>query len=460
MEQDRFTYGVTYEQKLLASILKDKTFFIDIHEILNKNYFSDEYTKHLYELILNYFYRYKEIPTLTYFKTEIENLQKEDDYKNNLISSLKKSILYQDELDLRYVKESASEFCQNQKMKKALYQSVDLLEESKYSDIFSLMKDAVSFSVSKKVGHVYKENIRKKYEENFRHTIETPWEPINESLAGGVGGGELHVVAGLPGTGKSWFLVSIGAYAAKLGYNVLHYTLELDEDYVAFRYDANLMGISTNKLDYQDKNKLESDINNKVKGNLIITSMESYNTNADSLEVHIDKLKLVKDFTPDMIIIDYPDLMVPAPQNKRKESKEYQEIQDVYRELRGFGRRLDVPVWGVSQINKKGLDDDYIQEDKIASSFGKLMEADFLMSFSKKAEDQFHKTARFMILKNRFGPDKLKFTGRFYPDTGTIDVNFQGSADDEQASSDELQGDENQKQLARDKFNQLFGENK
>lgn len=454
---NKFTYGILYEQKLLASILKDRLFFIDIYEILDGDYFSDEYNKYIYELILKYFYEYKQPPSLTYFKTEIEDLQKSEDYKKKLIETLKKVIIQQEETDLNYVKKTAKTFCQNQKMKKALYKSVDLLEESKFNEIFSLMKDAVSHSVSKNIGHKYKESIKKKYEENFRHTVETPWEAINEVLGGGVGSGELHVVAGLPGTGKSWFLVAIGAHAAKMGYNVLHYTLELDEDYVAFRYDANITGISTDKLDYQNKDDLVTEINGKVEGNIVIKSMQSYNTNTDDLEVHIDKLKLVEDFVPHIIIIDYPDLMTPTPNNKKRDSKEYQDIQTIYREIRGFARRMDIPAWGVSQINKKGLDDDYIQEDKLAASFGKLMEADFLMSFSKKAEDQWRKTARFMILKNRFGPDKLKYTGRFDSYTGNIDINFQGSIEDQETKSDELSGDENEKNMARQKYDELFG---
>lgn len=457
MNNSVFSYGNAYEQKLLALILKDKTFFLDIYEILKKEYFSNEYNSYIYRVIVEYFYEYKKVPTLDYFKIKIEDLDKDSDYKNGLVDALREVVLNKDAIDLDSVRKHSISFCRNQKMKEALYQSVDLLKDSKYDDIFTLMKDAVSYAVSNDVGHDYVKKLKSKYDEDVRNTIETPWEVINEVLNGGVAGGELHIVAGLPGTGKSWFLVSLGSHAIKLGYNVLHYTLELDENYTAFRYDSNIMNVSTDKLRYEDRDKVVSNINSQVKGRLIIKSMESYNTTTDSLEMHYDKVQLVDDFKPDLIIVDYPDLMVPTSRNRRKEGKEYQDIQDVYRELRGFSRRIDVPIWGVSQINKKGMEDDYIQEDKLASSFGKLMEADFLMSFSRKAEDLLANTCRFMILKNRFGPDKLKYTGKFYPYTGNIDIYFNDSVNNNN-NSNYIQGkDDSETRIQlKNKFNNLF----
>jgi replicative DNA helicase len=455
MNNIKFSYGDLYEKKLIAAIFKDKIFFTEIYEILKQQYFSNEYNNKIYELTINYFNEYKELPSLTYFKTEIEKLSKDSIYKDNIINALREIIIQKDATDLPYIKKSSKTFCQNQKMKNALYESVDLLENEEYDKIFSLMKDAVLYSIPKDIGHKYKEQIKLKYENAVRDTIETPWEVINEIIGGGVAKGELHIAAGLPGTGKSWFLVAIGAHALKLGYNVLHYTLELDEDYVAFRYDAHFTGMDINKLKYEDKDKIESKINDLINGRLIINSMQSYNTSVDTLEMHIDRLQLVEDFYPDLVIIDYPDLMIPSFRIKRKEGKEYQDIQDIYRELRGFGRRLNFPIWGVSQINKRGIEDDYITEDKLAASFGKLMEADFLMSFSRKIQDQLAQTVRFMILKNRFGPDKLKYTGKFDPTIGSIEIYFQNSEDDKNAK-DNMDDEDTTRFLLSQKYKEIF----
>lgn len=459
MSDVSFSYGVSYEYKLLSAVLKDKQFFIDIHEILKPKYFSDEYNKDIYQLITEYFLEYKNLPDLDYFKIKVEDFNKGDEYRQGFIESLKNIIVNLDSYNADHIKDHAKDFCKNQKMKDALYESVDLLKNADYDSIFSLMKDAVSSGIDNDVGHKYKDNILSKYEESVRNVIATPWETINDVIGGGVGGGEFHVVAGLPGTGKSWFLVSMGAYAIQNGYNVMHYTLELSEDYTAFRYDANILKESIDKLKYKDKDYIVDSINSNVSGNLIIKSMPSYNTTVDTLEMHLDKCSLVDEFKPDLIIIDYPDLMIPTKRNKRHNSREDQDIQTIYREIRGFAMRSDIPFLGVSQINKKGMEDDYITEDKLAASFGKLMEADFVMSFSRKAEDLLSDSCRFMILKNRFGPDKLKFNGKFISNIGHIEIYYNSSKKDESINN-YMKGEEdsNTRLELKRRYDDLFGD--
>ena len=139
-------------------------------------------------------------------------------------------------------------FCKNQQLKQALLTSVDLLHAGDYDDIRRLIDNALKAGQDKNIGHEYNKDTESRYREEHRIVIPTPWKEFNELFQGGVGNGDFGLIFGNPGGGKSWCLVALGAEAVRLGYNVIHYTLELSEDYVGKRYDACFTGIPVNEI--------------------------------------------------------------------------------------------------------------------------------------------------------------------------------------------------------------------
>jgi replicative DNA helicase len=260
-----------------------------------------------------------------------------------------------------------------------------------------------------------------------RNPIPTPWDKFNEYLQGGLGEGDFGLIFGNPGGGKSWSLVALGAFAVQSGYNVIHYTLELGEGYVGRRYDSFFTKIPVNII-AQNKDKVEISTS-ELPGNLIIKEYPMGKASMHTIESHIKKC-IDLDFKPDLIIIDYIDLL----SSRRKNSERKEEIDDIYTSTKGLARELKLPIWSVSQVNRAGAKDNVIEGDKAAGSYDKIMIADFAMSLSRQKKDKLNGTGRFHIMKNRYGADGMTFNVKVDTSTGHIDILGELDEDDEEQS--------------------------
>lgn len=317
--------------------------------------------------------------------------------------------------DLEYVREEFSTFCKNQQLKSALLSSVDLLKAGDYDSIKIMVENALKAGQDKNVGHEYNKDIESRFREDSRTVIPTPWERINDLLQGGLGNGDFGLIFGNPGGGKSWSLVALGGYAVRMGYNVLHYTLELGEDYVGRRYDAFFTKVPVDRI-LKSREKVEEVIP-KLPGELIIKEFPTGRATISTIESHIRKVTDLG-INPDLVIIDYVDLL----STKKRTADRKGEIDDIYTSTKGLARELDVPIWSVSQVNRAGAKDDVIEGDKAAGSYDKIMITDFCMSLSRKAKDKVNGTGRFHIMKNRYGIDGLTFGVKADTSTGHFEV--------------------------------------
>jgi replicative DNA helicase len=259
-------YGKPFQIKVLSSLLTHKGFLTNIHDILSEEYWDNQAHKWVIKNILKYYDKYHTTPSMEILKVELQKIENEV-LQISVKEQLKEAYKASDE-DLKYVEEEFSNFCKNQQLRKALLNSVDLLKGGDFESIRELINNAIKAGQDKNIGHEYNKDVEARYRENHRVTIPTPWEKINTLLQGGLGNGDFGLIFGNPGGGKSWSLVALGGFAVKLGYNVLHYTLELGEDYVGRRYDAFFSQIPVDKLTSQ-KDKIENLIGD-LKGNLII----------------------------------------------------------------------------------------------------------------------------------------------------------------------------------------------
>ena len=406
-------YGHEFQIKVLSSLLTHKEFLTNIHDIISDEYFENPAQKWAIKEILNYYDKYHTTPSLDILKVELQKVDNEV-LQISIKEQLKEAYVSSDE-DLEYVQEEFTNFCRNQQLKKALMSSVDLLKAGDFDGIRVLVDGALKAGQDKNVGHEYNKDIEERYRENSRTVIPTPWERINDLLQGGLGNGDFGLIFGNPGGGKSWSLVAIGGHAVKMGYNVLHYTLELGEDYVGKRYDAYFTNINVGKIS-EHKDKINETIP-KLKGQLIIKEFPTGRATMSTIESHIDKCSGLG-IKPDLVIIDYVDLL--SSRKKNRERKD--EIDDIYSSAKGLARQLDIPIWSVSQVNRAGAQDKIIEGDKAAGSYDKLMITDFCMSLSRKKEDKAKNTGRFHIMKNRYGMDGLTFNVKADTSTGHFEV--------------------------------------
>ena len=393
-------YGPDFQIKAISALLTHKELLVNIHDIISEEFFENSAHKWAVKEILKYYDKYHTTPSLDVLKVELKKVDN-DVLQVSIKEQLKQAYVSSDE-DLKYVQEEFTNFCRNQQLKKALMSSVDLLKAGDFDGIRFIVDNALKAGQDKNIGHEYVKDIESRYRENSRETIPTPWPRINDLLQGGLGNGDFGLIFGNPGGGKSWSLVALGGHAVRLGYNVLHYTLELGEDYVGKRYDAFFTKIPVNKVD-SHRDKIE-EIIPQLPGKLIIKEYPTGKATISTVESHIAKATSMGS-KPDLVIIDYVDLL--SSRKKNRERKD--EIDDIYTSTKGLARQLDIPIWSVSQVNRAGANDNVIQGDKAAGSYDKIMITDFCMSLSRKKEDKVNNTGRFHLMKNRYGMDGLTF---------------------------------------------------
>lgn len=422
-------YGSSFQVKVLSSLLKHKEFLQNIHDVLDPDFFDNPAHKWLVEEILRYYHKYHTVATLDSLHIEVKKIDNEV-LKVSVIEQLKEAFKTVNE-DQDYIEQEFANFCKNQQLKKALLTSVDLLGSGMYDDIRTIIDSALKSGQDKNIGHEYEKDIESRYRLEERGAISTGWEKIDELLQGGLGSGDFGIIFGNPGGGKSWCLTAIGATAVKLGYNVLHYTLELSESYVAKRYDAVFSETPIEKLE-SNRDNLNEVINN-LPGTLIIKEYTPGRASISTIETHIQKCTDLGT-KPDLIIIDYVDLL----KSKRKSVDKKDEIDDVYTASKGLARELKVPVWTVSQVNRAGAKDDIIEGDKAAGSYDKIMIADFALSLSRKRQDKVSGTGRFHVMKNRYGMDGMSYEAIIDTNIGKIIIDS-----NELDESNIVQGSEN-----------------
>jgi len=441
-------YGPQFQTKVISSLLTHKEFLVNINDILDPDVFGKDAHKWIIKEILRYYEKYHTNPSMDVLKTEMKKISNEVlqvAVKEQLREAYKSS-----EEDTEYVQEEFSTFCKNQQLKKALLSSVDLLKAGDYDSIKMMIENAMKAGQDKNIGHEYNKDVESRYREDNRNTVPTPWPEISEMLQGGLGNGDFGLIFGNPGGGKSWSLVALGGHAVQMGYNVLHYTLELGEDYVGRRSDAFFTHIPVNKI-LENRDKVE-EVMPQLQGELIIKEFPTGKATINTIESHIKKI-ISLGIQPDLIIIDYVDLL----SSKRKSTDRKFEIDDIYTSTKGLARELNLPIWSVSQVNRAGSKDDVIEGDKAAGSYDKMMITDFALSLSRKKEDKVNNTGRFHVMKNRYGMDGVTFYLNADTSTGHFEITDTPDPDDEprQSPSKNTNFDDLDRRMLSHKFFEL-----
>lgn len=451
MEVDNLLkYGHSFQTKVISALLSDSHFLDTLTDIIDPKFFESEANKWIVEEIINHHKLYKKPPTMDVFKVKISQLENPVLEKTS-VDELRAVYTQVGTVDLDYIKDEFKGFCINQNLKQVILKSVDLLKIGDYDRIKNDVDKAMKVGISLDLGLDYVGDFEQRYTEEDRTTVPTGWQPIDDLMNGGLGGGELAVVVAPSGVGKTWLLTCIGAHAASLGKQVVHYSMELSQTYVGARYDTVLTQIASNELKDR-KNEVEAKLR-KLRGNVMIKYFPPKGVSTKQIELHLDQM-ISAGKTPDLIIVDYADLLLSA--SGRNDST-YQEQGGVYIELRGLSGSRGIPVWTASQTNRSAIDSEVIEADKIADSYAKVMNADFIMSWSRKAKDKLNNTARAHVMKNRFGPDGITFPCKMDTNTGFIQVYDGNSSDGILTTQESNDGKILQKKLLHKKYVENMG---
>jgi len=416
-------YGNIFQSKCIAALVSDRSFLERIVDILSVEYFETDAHKWVIKLIVEYFLKYKELPTMEVFKMEIKSIpENQEVLRAAVFEEVKKAYTHIKDTDVQYVKEQFLTFCKQMKLKTAIWKSVEHLQRGDYEAIKHEVDEAMRAGLERNLGHEYLIDVDHRMSLMARTCIKTGWDIIDTRLDGGLGEGELGFIVAPAGSGKSWLLARMGAEAMKQGKNVLHVTLELNENYVGLRYDAYFSGIA-----FQEVRKNISVVKEKIEehkknggGQLFVKYFPLKTASPQTLKLHIDRLQLITGIKIDMLVVDYADILRPFMSDKNSNS--YTEAGSVYEELRQIAGELQIPVWSASQSNRGSHEEDIIQAHNVADSYRKIMTGDFIISLSRKMEDKVASTGRIHIIKNRFGQDGDTFPIEFNTSIGVARI--------------------------------------
>jgi replicative DNA helicase len=397
-------FGKAFQEKFCHLMLSDRPFCDQISEVLNTEFLDYEYLRVFTKILLDHRTKYKVHPSYEIMESRIRT------ECNNYTKALKEQLLKFyvsvktiDRIEnAPYIKDSSIDFCRKQILKGAMMKSVKLIKSSSFDEISKVIEEALKLGTDNNFGHDFIKDFEERYTITARDPVSTGFERIDDIVKGGLGKSELGVVIAPTGAGKSMVLVHLGAAALKAGKTVVHYTMELQDTVVGNRYDSCISGVPLSDL-FSSKNQVLLSIKD-VPGQLIIKEYPTKSASTETLKQHIERLKK-KGIDPDMIIVDYADLLRPT----RTSAEKRYDLESTYEEMRAIAQIYKCPVWTASQTNRSGLNAEVITMEAISEAFNKCFVADFICSLSRTVQDKQANKGRIFVAKNRNGPDGLIF---------------------------------------------------
>ena len=419
-KEDFSQYGKDFQESLCHLILVDRPFADQMFEVLNINFLELKYLQVFVQLVKKYREKYSVHPTekimTSILRTELgEHNDSIQQQIRNFFARISKS----DIEDSDYIIETSLDFCRKQKLKEAMLKSVRLLKTSSFDEISQVINEALKLGSDSNFGHDYIKDFEQRFLFKARNPTPTGWAEIDTITHQGLGEGELGVVIAPTGAGKSMALVHLGSEALKAGRNVVYYTLELADVVVGSRFDSCITNVPLNDL-----SSFKEEIYEKVQmldGKLVIKEYPTKSATVNTLKNHVEKL-INRGFKPDMILVDYGDLLRPISTLKEKRH----ELETIYEQLRALAQIHNCCVWTASQTNRSGLNAEVITMESISEAFNKCFVADFIFSISRTAEDKLSNSGRIFIAKNRNGLDGIIYP--IYMDTANVTIKVEASS--------------------------------
>jgi len=438
-------FGKSFQEKLCHLMIQDRPFCDQITEVLDINFLQYEHLRVFVQILLDYRERYRTHPSYEIMATKIKSGL--DSYTPALAKQIRAfyaSVLSESELrDGPFIKDNALDFCRKQVLKGAMIKSVKLIKTSSFDEIQSVIEKALKLGTDNNFGHDFIKDFEERYTITARDPVSTGFERIDDISKGGLGKSELGVVIAPTGAGKSMVLVHLGAEALKAGKTVVHYTMELADVVVGNRYDSCISRVPLADL-FSNKRKVFDEIQD-VEGQLIIKEYPTKSASTETIKNHIERLKK-KGIEPDMIIVDYADLLRPVKATKEKRH----DLENTYEELRAIAQIYKCPLWTASQTNRSGLNAEIITMEAISEAFNKCFVADFIFSLSRTVQDKQANKGRIFVAKNRNGPDGLVFPT--FVDWSNVNIKVLSRDDRDSVANVIKDSDQNTLQYLKDRY--------
>lgn len=400
------------EELFLSHIVHDETYAGKVLPFLKTEYFNTPETALVFDLITEYTAKYNSIPNTEAIRFELEKQKIADEvYKNakSVLVNMKKEPAPQTE---KWLLDTTEEWCKERALFNAVTKTVNVLDGTDDNvakgALPDILKDALAVSFDPRVGHDYTEDWEERYDYLHREEEKIPFDldKMNYITRGGVAPKTLNVVLAGTGVGKTLAMCHFAAANLLLGYNVLYFTLEISEEHIAERVDANLMNLrldefaETPKPYFKKKiEKIQTKLKNG-KGKMIVKEYPTASASVINFRHTISELEIKKGFKPDIIYIDY--LNICASSRMKSDTGMYGLGKAIAEELRGLATEFEVPVVTATQTNRQGYSDSDVDLTQTSESFGIPQTADFMVALISNEKLEQMNQIQVKQLKNRY----------------------------------------------------------
>jgi replicative DNA helicase len=401
------------EQIILKNLIFNEEFTRKVIPFIKSDYFSESSEKIVFKEVFDFVNKFKNLPTNEALVININESSKLTDSQVkdslDLLNQIHDS--KNEKVELSWLLEQTEKFCQDKAIYNAIMESVSILDEkeSKKSkgEIPQLLADALGVSFDSNVGHDYINDVDSRYD--FYHKVETKiqfdLDIFNKITKGGLPIKTLNIALAGTGVGKSLFMCHCAAAAISQGHNVLYITLEMSEEKIAERIDANLLNVTMDELHVIPKDdyvRKFSSVRNKVQGKLIIKEYPTASASTLHFRALLNELALKKNFRPDIIFIDYLNICSSARIKAGGSVNSYTYIKAIAEELRGLAVEFKLPVVSATQTTRSGYSNSDVDLTDTSESFGLPATADFMFALITNEELEGLNQIMVKQLKNRY----------------------------------------------------------
>ena len=398
------------EQQILSNLIYDEHYCRKVIPFLKREYFADRKESIVIKEIIDFFNKYNKPLTPEILAIEVGNAKgvtdKEVADTQEYIKTLVKNPVNED-----WLLNNTEQFCKDRAVYLAIMGSIKIFEGKDplhtQDAIPHLLSDALAVSFDSHIGHDYLDDFASRYE--FYHRVEEkiPFdlEMFNKITKGGLSRKTLNIALAGTGVGKSLFMCHVAAAALRAGHNALYITMEMAEERIAERIDANLLNLTMDELKVVDKDIFESRIDKikkKTQGKLIVKEYPTASAHAGHFRALLEELKLKREFKPDIVFIDYLNICSSQRMKAGANVNSYTFVKAIAEELRGLAVEYNVPIVSATQTTRSGYANSDPGLEDTSESFGLPATADFMFALVSSEELENLNQIIVKQLKNRY----------------------------------------------------------
>lgn len=384
---------------------------------IRPEYFEGIYQQ-LFREVAKFVAKYNRLPNAETFKVELDDSNGFSDEQYRHAVEILPEIFREDTTDNQWLYDKTEKWCQDRAVFNAIMESITIID-GKHNKLTKdalpdLLTKALSVSFDTNIGHDYLENVNERYEFYHAQEEKIPFDLdyFNQITKGGLSNKSLNIALAGTGVGKSLFMCHLAAGALNLGKNVLYITMEMSEERIAERIDANLLDIPIDQIEGMSKEMFANAVNRlktKTNGKLIIKEYPTGSANANHFRALLNELKLKKGFIPDIIMIDYLNICASSRMKMGGSVNSYAYIKAIAEELRGLAVEFNLPIVSATQTTRTGYSSSDPGLEDTSESFGLPATADLM--FALVSNEELENQGQIMVkqLKNRYNdPNKNK----------------------------------------------------